>query len=91
MNNTMDNWIEFQKETMGKFLQMSTSVGEQFKSFNPLEVINQFNGFKGSSENAKKITENNLKYHKAFIAYHQALHDMMEAINDNTTIMSTQK
>ena len=63
MNNTMDNWIEFQKETMGKFFQMSTSAGEQFKSFNPLEVINQFKGFEGSSENAKKITENNLKYY----------------------------
>ena len=90
MTNTMETWMEFQKETMSKFLEMSS--GDQFKNaFNPLEVFNQFKSIKGKTENAKKINENNLKYHKAFIAYHQAMHDMMEAINDNTVLMSIEK
>ena len=88
MNNTMENWLEFQKETMSKVFEMTTGV-DGFKSMNPIDVINQFKDFNGGSENTKKITENNLKYHKAFIAYHQALYDMMEAINDNTTLMTS--
>ena len=92
MTNTMETWMEFQKETMAKFLEMSSGSTSQFKNtFNPLEVFNQFKSFEGKTENAKKINENNLKYHKAFIAYHQAMHDMMEAINDNTALMSTEK
>jgi len=86
----METWIEFQKETMGKLFQMTSVGAEEFKSFNPLQFTN-FKELEVSKENAKKITDNNLKYHKAFIAYHQALHDMMEAFNDNTKIMSNQK
>ena len=92
MTNTMETWMEFQKETMAKFLEMSSGSTSQFKNtFNPLEVFNQFKSFEGKTENAKKINENNLKYHNAFIAYHQAMHDMMEAINDNTALISTEK
>ena len=94
MTNTMETWMEFQKETMAKFLEVSTGSSDlknTFNTFNPLEVFNQFKSFNGKTENAKKINENNLKYHKAFITYHQAMHDMMEAINDNTTLMSTEK
>lgn len=91
MTNTMETWMEFQKDTMAKFLEMSTGSKDLKNAFNPLEVFNQFKSFDGKTENAKKINENNLKYHKAFIAYHQALHDMMEAINDNTTLMSKEK
>jgi hypothetical protein len=87
----METWMEFQRETMANFLEMSTVSKDLKNAFNPLEVFNQFKSFEGKTENAKKINENNLKYHKAFIAYHQALHDMMEAINDNTTLMSKEK
>ncbi len=91
MTNTMETWMEFQKDTMAKFLEMSTASKDLKNTFNPLEVFNQFKSFEGKTGNAKKINENNLKYHKAFIAYHQAMHDMMEAINDNTALMSTEK
>lgn len=91
MTNTMETWMEFQKDTMAKFLEMSTASKDLKNTFNPLEVFNQFKSFEGKTANAKKINENNLKYHKAFIAYHQAMHDMMEAINDNTALISNEK
>jgi hypothetical protein len=91
MTNTMETWMEFQKDTMAKFLEMSTTSKDLKNTFNPLEVFNQFKSFEGKAGNTKKINENNLKYHKAFIAYHQAMHDMMEAINDNTALMPTEK
>lgn len=92
MEKTMEKWMEFQKETMSNFLELATkNTPDTFKNaFNPFEVFNQFKPLE-NAKNSKKIIENNLKYHKAFIAYHQALSDMMEAINDNKTLMSTEK
>lgn len=61
------------------------------KSFNtnmfttPLEIFEAFNN---TLQNSDKIIENNIKYRKACVAYNQAILDMMEAVNDNTKLMS---
>jgi hypothetical protein len=52
---------------------------------NPFEIFTNFAG------NSAEIMKNNMKYHKACIAYHQAIHDMMEAIDDNSKLINGEK
>ena len=42
---------------------------------------------KNTSGDQQKVIDNNIKFQKAFIAYNQAILDMMEAVNDNTKLM----
>lgn len=55
------------------------------ENFSPMEMwqkgMNTFN-------NSTEIMENTLKFHKACVAYHQAIHDMTEAINENNKLMN---
>ena len=57
-------------------------------SFNPMELwekgMNAFN-------NSEEIMENTLKFHKASAAYHQAIHDMTEAIHKNNKLINGKK
>jgi hypothetical protein len=48
---------------------------------------NPFEAFAKLSNNSHEIIKNNMKYQKACIAYHQAIHDMLEATNDNVRIL----
>ena len=48
---------------------------------NPFEVFTTIAG------NSAEITKNNLKFHKACIAYNQSIIDMMEAIDANSKIL----
>ena len=49
---------------------------------NPFEVFTTIAG------NSAEITKNNLKFHKACIAYNQSIIDMMESIDANAKIMN---
>ena len=89
----MENWqkmAELQKETltnvykdMSKKSKSNLDVNEVVKNMftNPFEVFNTFN--KGTESNFKisnEMLDNNMKYHKAFIAYHEAMKDMIATI-----------
>ena len=42
---------------------------------------------KTSSTEQQKVMDNNIKFQKAFVAYNQAMVDMMEAVNDNAKLI----
>lgn len=101
MNTLIENWqkmAEIQKETMTTvFKDMSEKskstmdTNELVKNMftNPFEVFNAFNkGTETAIKNSKEILANNVKYHKAFISYHEAMRDMMDAITANAKIVS---
>ena len=52
---------------------------------NPFEAFNKIAG------DSQEIMKNNMKYHKACINYHQAIHDMLEAVSDNAKILKGDK
>ena len=54
-------------------------------NMNPIDIFNKLTNM---ASNSQEILENNMKYHKACINYHQSLHDMMEAINDNANLIN---
>lgn len=100
----MENWqkmAELQKETltnvykdMSKKSKSNLDVNEVVKNMftNPFEVFNTFNkGTESTFKNSKEMLENNMKYHKAFIAYHEAMKDMMDAVTSNVKIISENK
>lgn len=100
----MENWqkmAELQKETltnvykdMSKKSKSNLDVNEVVKNMftNPFEVFNTFNkGTESTFKNSKEMLENNMKYHKAFIAYHEAMKDMMDAVTSNVKIISQNK
>ena len=61
------------------------SLSEKLKSLgllnNPFEILGTM------ARNSNEIMQNNMKYHKAAATCHQAIHDMMEAIDANAKIM----
>jgi hypothetical protein len=104
INTLMENWqkmAEIQKETL---TQVYKDMSEKSKSnldtnelvknmfSNPFEVFNTFTKASESTlKNSKEILENNMKDHKAFIAYHEAMKDMMDAVTSNIKIISGEK
>lgn len=56
--------------------------------FDPMKMFNKLTNI---AVNSNEIMKNNIKYHKACVVYHQALCDMMEAIDDNARIMKGEK
>ena len=98
------NWekiAEIQKEAMAAMLKEmadksksdldANNIAKNMFS-NPFEVFSAFS--KGADEamkNSKEIMDNNIKYHKAFIAYHEAIKDMMEALEANANIVTGKK
>lgn len=98
------NWeriAEIQKEAMATMLKEmaeksngsldATNIAKNMLS-NPLEVFSAFSkGADDAMKNSKEIMENNIKYHKAFIAYHEAIKDMMEALEANAKIVTGKK
>lgn len=104
INTLMENWqkmAEIQKETMSTIYadmaQKSKSnldTNEIIKNMfvNPFEVFNSFNkGTEQALSNSKQILDNNMKYHKAFIAYHEAMRDMMDAVTSNVKLLTGDK
>ena len=104
MNTLIENWqkmAEIQKETMTTvFKDMSEKsksnldTNELIKNMftNPFEVFKTFTkGTESALKNSKEILENNMKYHKAFIAYHEAMKEMMDAVSANVKIVSGEK
>jgi hypothetical protein len=63
---------------------LGNSFTQNFLSGDFQKAVDTFKSIPGDAE---KLMENNIKFQKAFIAYNQALLDMMEAINDNIKIM----
>ena len=104
MNTMIENWqkmAELQKETlttvykdMSEKSKSKLDTTELVKNMftNPFEVFNTFTkGTESTIKNSKEILENNMKYHKAFIAYHEAMKDMMDAVTANVNIISGEK
>ena len=104
MNTMIENWqkmAELQKETlttvykdMSEKSKSKLDTTELVKNMftNPFEVFNTFTkGTESTIKNSKEILENNMKYHKAFIAYHEAMKDMMDAVTTNVNIISGEK
>lgn len=61
------------------------SLFEKLKSFGLLN--NPFETLGTMAKNSNEIMQNNMKYHKAAATCHQAIHDMMEAMDANAKIM----
>ena len=104
MNKFIENWqkiADIQKEAMVSMLKEMTEKSkssldatELAKNMfsNPFEVFAAFaKGTEAAIKNSKEIMENNIKYHKAFIAYHEAMKDMMEAVAANAKIVTGEK
>jgi hypothetical protein len=104
INKIMENWqkmAEIQRETLTQVYKDMTEksvsnvdTNEIVKNIftNPFEVFNTFTKASESTlKNSKEILENNMKYHKAFIAYHEARKDMMDAVTSNIKIISGEK
>ena len=100
----MENWqkmAEIQKETlinvykdMSEKSKTNLDTNELVKNMftNPFEVFNTITkGTESTLKNSKEILENNMKYHKAFIAYHEAMKDMMDAVTTNVKIITGDK
>ena len=104
INTIMENWqkmAEIQKETltnvykdMSEKSKSKLDTTELVKNMftNPFEVFNTFTkGTESTLKNSKEILENNMKYHKAFITYHEAMKEMMDAVTANVKIISENK
>jgi hypothetical protein len=104
MNTLIENWqkmAEIQKETISSLYSEMTEktksnldTNEIVKNMfvNPFEVFQSFNkGTEQALKNSKEILDNNMKYHKAFIAYHEAMRDMMDAVTANVKIITGDK
>lgn len=104
MNTMIENWqkmADLQKETlttvykdMSEKSKTNLDTTELVKNMftNPFEVFNTFTkGTESTLKKSKEILENNMKYHKAFIAYHEAMKDMMDAVTANVNIISGEK
>ena len=104
INTLMENWqkmAEIQKETltavykdMSEKSKTNLDTNELVKNMftNPFEVFNTFNkGSESTLKNSKEILENNMKYHKAFIAYHESMKEMMDAVTANVKIIAGEK
>lgn len=61
------------------------SLFEKLKLFGLLS--NPFETFGTMTKNSSEIMQNNIKYHKAAATCHQAIHDMIEAMDANAKIM----
>jgi len=104
MKSFIENWqkiADIQKEAVAK---MAREIAEKSNSgidaselaknmfSNPFEVFSAFaKGGDDAIKNSKEIMENNIKYHKAFIAYQEAIRDMMDAIEANAKIVTGKK
>ena len=96
----MIEFIEAWQKATQQFTENFIKTGQDIKSnFDKVEVVKNltepteiFQSFldtiKNSSENQKKIMDNNIKFQKAFIAYNQALVDMMEIANENAKLLN---
>lgn len=62
------------------------AIFEKLKSLGMLN--NPFETFGTIAKNSHEIMQNNMKYHKACATCHQAIHDMMEAVDANAKIMN---
>ena len=72
--------------------KMVESWTAMFNMPNPIEPVNPMKlmtlAFEKAEEN-KKMFDNYMKYHQAFIDYHEAIKTMAEAMNDNLEIMKS--
>ena len=62
------------------------------KMANPFEAFSAMaKGTEAAYDKSKELMENNIKYHKAFVAYQEAMRDMMDAVAANAKILSEDK
>jgi len=104
MKSFIENWqkiADIQKDAMAKMVKElaenakpgidANKLSKNMFS-NPFEVFSAFaKGGDDAIKNSKEIMENNIKYHKAFIAYQEAIRDMMDAIEANAKIVTGKK
>lgn len=91
MNSLIEVMNVWQK-TSQQFVESFTKVGENVevvKIFSePTEAFQKFlETMKTSSTEQQKVMDNNIKFQKAFVAYNQAMVDMMEAVNENAKLI----
>ena len=80
MNNSLIEVMnsEFEKVEVSKNFTQPTEIFQKF-----------LDNLKNTSGDQQKVIDNNIKFQKAFIAYNQAMVDMMEAVNDNAKLIKT--
>jgi hypothetical protein len=99
MDNSLFEVMNVWQKTSQQFVESFIKAGDNMKSelekvevsktfTEPTEVFQKFlENLKNISTDQQKVMDNNIKFHKAYIAYNQAMVDMMEAVNDNTKII----
>jgi hypothetical protein len=92
----MNVWQKTSQQFVESFIKAGDNMKSEFekvevaKTFTePTEVFQKFlETMKNSTGDQQKVMDNNIKFHKAFIAYNQAMMDMMEAVNDNAKLIN---
>ena len=71
-----------------KILEQWKSIMEESNStLNPFNPFDMMKMAFADPEDKKKLFDNYMKYHEAFIAYHQSIKDMAETMNDSMEII----
>jgi anion-transporting ArsA/GET3 family ATPase len=98
--NTLIEVMNVWQKTSQQFVESFIKAGDNMKSeFEKVEVVKQFTEpteafqkfletMKNSTGDQQKVMDNNIKFHKAFIAYNQAMLDMMDAVNENAKLIN---
>lgn len=77
INKMIQDWMKMQQQSLPSIAELQREfMGgmEKMKGFDPTK--------------AQKLMENGIKFQRAFVAQQQALLEMMEAISDNSKIIS---
>ena len=93
----MNVWQKTSQQFVESFIKAGDNMKSEFekvevaKNFTePTEIFQKFlDNLKNTSNDQQKAIDNNIKFQKAFIAYNQAMVDMMEAVNDNAKLIKT--
>ena len=98
--NTLIEVMNVWQKTSQQFVESFIKAGDNVKSeFEKVEVVKQFTEptkafqkfletMKNSTADQQKVMDNNIKFHKAFIAYNQAMLDMMDSVNENAKLIN---
>jgi len=89
ITNTMKQFVEMQQKMVTDIINNNTSMPEFIKNTFGT-YTDTINKTISANETTKQLYDNNIKFHKAFIAYHTAIVDMMTTVNENVEIIKKQ-
>jgi hypothetical protein len=79
----MEDWMKFQQKMMPEMPEAFKGAKNAAEAFSGIR-----NPMTGDIEKWTKFMENSIKFQRAYIAQQQAMLEMMEAISENSKILS---